>query len=171
MRRRVAAVAHARRRDDLFARLRDAHGFERRDGLGVFQLRRAARDQAHDVGADDVGLVARERRLQLQHRAVLDRRRDDVRQRDAALDAGRHLAGVGAVGAQQARLAADVVERAVVDARAAGDVAQAVGEVEPDAQPGRRGAAEVVERERGADGRSRFDRSVGRNDERSEPFR
>ena len=164
---RVAAVAHARRRDDLLAGLRDAHGFERRDGVGVLELRRAARDQPHDVGADDVGLVAGERRLQVERGAVLDGRRDDVRERDAPLDAGRDLADVGAVGAEQARLAAHVVERAVVDARAAGHVAQAVGEVEADAQPRGRSAAEVVERERGANRRSRFDRSVGRNDERS----
>ncbi len=167
VRRRMAAVAHASGRDDLFAGLGDADGFERRDGVGVFQLRRAAGDQPHDVRADDVRLVARERRLQIQRRAVLDGRRHDVGERDAPLDARRDLPDVGSVGAEQARLAADVVERAIVDARAAGDVTQAVREVETHAQPRRRGAAEVVERERCAHGRSRFDRSVGRNDERS----
>src|SRR5665213_1708841 len=86
---------------------------------------------------------------------------------DRALDARRDLADVGPVGTEQARLAANVVERPVVDPRTSGYVPEAVGERQADTQTGRGSAAEVVERKRSTDGRSRFDRPVRRNDERS----
>ncbi len=156
----LARVVDARGDADIFAGFGRADRFDRDDRRGILQDRRRLRHEAHDVGADDAGLVREQCRLQVDRRAVVDRRVDEVADRDPALDAGRDFADVGARGREQRGFAAHFVERLIVDAPAAGQIAQPVGQRESHAQTRCGGAALIVKRERRANDRPRFDDSV-----------
>ena len=100
---RVAAVVHPGRDVDLLARLRRRAPLRaRRPSQGSRSSGALVGDQAHDVRADDVGLVGDERRLQFEIAPFSIVAATHVGDRDAPLYARRDLADVGAVGRQQA---------------------------------------------------------------------
>ena len=118
----LSGVVHAGVQLQILARNRFAHGFERHRGRIALQNRKTANDQAHDVRSDDRNVGGRDRGLNRDGRAVLDRRRDDEGQRHAPFTLRRNVTDIGARRLEQAAAAVFVVERRFVDARGAGNI-------------------------------------------------
>ena len=110
-------------------------------------------------------------RPEVRRRTVLDRAGDAVGDFDAALFIGRHVADRRAGTREQRRVAEFVVEFTAVEATAADEIDEPVGDVETNPNAGRRRASVIAEREGRLDRHPRFQLALGRNDERSEPLR
>ena len=137
----------------------------------VGQLRFAASDQPDDVRAGRRQLERGDRGLKFDDRTVLDRAGDAVGDFDATLFIGRHVADRRARTREQRRVAEFVVELTAVEAAAADEIDEPVGDVETNPNAGRRRASVIAEREGGLDRYSRFQLALGRNDKRPQPLR
>ena len=145
--------------------------FDRRERQRVLQLRAAARDQPHDVGADRREFERGDGGLQFDGRAVFDRAGDAVGDLDATLFAGRTSPMSAPLRERIGELPSSSSSAVPSSLPRADQIEEAVGKVEAHANAGRNRASLVAKCERRVYGHSRFQLAVGRNDERPEALR